>query len=330
MSQRWVRAGGEQYQQQAPRQNHAHQATRDRAAYLAQARQRSKQQRDYFDDDDDDEDELLRETAVENDDDEVDPLDAFMAGMAAEEPQRKKPRPARLDEAARDAVDDDQYATNRREQLKKAPAANEADAADGEGVSYVDGRAVVDRSQKKRIAKLAPADHRRSYDDVESCFIPGGLEAWNASHGDGSVAGSATAPSGGSVKPAPSFAAMFGAAPKASWLLKGAARAGLERPTAVQALTVPAALCGCDVLAVAETGSGALSAWESLVDGVAWTCRSLAREHGVSRHAIDAHASTSAQARPWPSAGPCWPTSPRRRRRAVPNPWPWSWSRRGQ
>jgi superfamily II DNA/RNA helicase len=39
-------------------------------------------------------------------------------------------------------------------------------------------------------------------------------------------------------------------------LLKGAARAGLERPTAVQALTVPAALCGCDVLAVAETGSG--------------------------------------------------------------------------
>ena len=73
------------------------------------------------------------------------------------------------------------------------------------------------------------------------------------------------------------FAAMF-SAPKASWLLKGAARAGLERPTAVQALTVPAALCGCDVLAVAETGSGALSAWESLLDGVAWTCRSLARE----------------------------------------------------
>ena len=276
MSQRWVRAGGEQYQQQAPRQNTAHQATRDRAAYLAQARQRSKQQRDYFDDDDDDEeeDELLRETAVENDDDEVDPLDAFMAGMAAEEPQRKKPRPARLDEAARDAVDDDQYATNRREQLKKAPP--EEKAADGEGVSYVDGRAVVDRSQKKRIAKLAPADHRRSYDDVESCFIPGGLEAWNSTHSDASsVAGSATAPTGGSVKPAPSFAAMF-SAPKASWLLKGAARAGLERPTAVQALTVPAALCGCDVLAVAETGSGALSAWESLLDGVAWTC-SVAR-----------------------------------------------------
>ena len=192
---RWVRAGGAEYNQ-APRQpqSAAHQATRDRAAYLAQARQRSKQQRDYFDDDDDDdEDELLRETAVENDDDEVDPLDAFMAGMAAEEPQRKKPRPARLDEAARDAVDDDQYATNRREQLRTAPAENKAD--DGEGVSYVDGRAVVDRSQKKRIAKLAPADHRRSYDAVESCFIPGGLEAWNATHGDGSVAGSATAPS---------------------------------------------------------------------------------------------------------------------------------------
>ena len=256
---RWVRAGGAEYNQ-APRQppSAAHQATRDRAAYLAQARQRSKQQRDYFDDDDDDDDdELLRETAPTTaDDDEVDPLDAFMAGMAAEEPQRKKPRPARLDEAARDAVDDDQYATNRREQLKKAPAENKAATSDGEGVSYVDGRAVVDRSQKKRIAKLAPADHRRSYDDVESCFIPGGLEAWNSTHSDASsVAGSATAPSGGSVKPAPSFAAMF-SAPKASWLLKGAARAGLERPTAVQALTVPAALCGCDVLAVAETGSG--------------------------------------------------------------------------
>ena len=91
---RWVRAGGEQYNQ-APRQppSAAHQATRDRAAYLAQARQRSKQQRDYFDDDDDDEDELLRETApTAEDNDEVDPLDAFMAGMAAEEPQRKKTR----------------------------------------------------------------------------------------------------------------------------------------------------------------------------------------------------------------------------------------------
>ena len=86
---RWVRAGGAEYNQ-APRQppSAAHQATRDRAAYLAQARQRSKQQRDYFDDDDDDdEDELLRETAVPDDNDEVDPLDAFMAGMAAEEPQ---------------------------------------------------------------------------------------------------------------------------------------------------------------------------------------------------------------------------------------------------
>ena len=59
---------------------------------------------------------------------------------------------------------------------------------------------------------------------------PGGLEAWNATHGDApAVAGSATAPSGGSIKPAPSFAAMFGAAPKASWLLKGAARAGMKQ-----------------------------------------------------------------------------------------------------
>ena len=83
---RWVRAGGAEYNQ-APRQQQsgAHQATRDRAAYLAQARQRSKQQRDYFDDDDEEEDELLRETApAAADDDEVDPLDAFMAGMAAE------------------------------------------------------------------------------------------------------------------------------------------------------------------------------------------------------------------------------------------------------
>ena len=67
---------------------------------------------------------MLRETAPTTaDDDEVDPLDAFMAGMAAEEPQRK-PRPARLDEAARDAVDDDQYATKEGSNSKKAPAEN--------------------------------------------------------------------------------------------------------------------------------------------------------------------------------------------------------------
>lgn len=252
---RWVRPGGQQYaQQQAPRQ---HQGARDRAFYLAQARQRSKQQRDYFDDDEEDEeDELLRETAapVQNDDDDVDPLDAFMAGIAAEAPPKKKPRPERLDEAARDAVDDDQHATVLREQASKER--DDDGDGEGEGVSYVDGRAVVDRSQKKRMAKLAPADHRRSYASVESCFVDGGLEAWNVSHEAApAVSGSATAPSGKAIKPAPSFAAMF-ASPKTSWLLKGAARAGLERPTAVQALTVPAALCGCDVLAVAETGSG--------------------------------------------------------------------------
>jgi len=73
MSQRWVRAGGEQYQQQAPRQNHAHQATRDRAAYLAQARQRSKQQRDYFDDDDEDD-----EDEDDEDEDDEDEGEAWM------------------------------------------------------------------------------------------------------------------------------------------------------------------------------------------------------------------------------------------------------------
>ena len=43
---------------------------------------------------------------------------------------------------------------------------------------------------------------------------------------------------------------------QASWLLKAVASHGLEAPTAVQQLATPAALCGKDVLALAETGSG--------------------------------------------------------------------------
>ena len=53
---------------------------------------------------------------------------------------------------------------------------------------------------------------------------------------------------------------------------------------------MPAALCGCDVLAVAETGSRK---------------RTLAFGWPLLAHVAAQEA------------------------RAVPNPWPWSWSRRG-
>ena len=90
---RWVRSGGEQYSQRAPARapglSAQQSAARDRASYLAQARQRSKATRDsYFDDDDDDDDEFgLRETApapADDDDGSVDPLDARGASAAVE------------------------------------------------------------------------------------------------------------------------------------------------------------------------------------------------------------------------------------------------------
>ena len=192
-----------------------------------------------------------------------------MAGVETEAARpTKRHRPARMDEAARDAADDAAEAAVEREKELAKAAAKPKDgdaAADGDDVAYVDGRAVVDRGGKKQIRKLDPVDHRRrAYDAVESCLVPGGVAAWNAAQADAEpCGGSATGADGVAVAPAPSFAAVFSAAPKAAWLLKGVARAGLERPTPVQALTLPSALCGRDVLAVAETGSGKTLAYFS-------------------------------------------------------------------
>ncbi|KAH8076688.1 DEAD box polypeptide 42 [Aureococcus anophagefferens] len=123
MSNRWQRAGGGSYNPAAPkparrfgapgaaqREYQASEEQRNRAAYIASAKAKSQKTRGYFDDSDDDEDdELLRETNAGDDgDDDVDPLDAFMAQNDAQvkAPAPKRPRPERLDESARDAVDD--------------------------------------------------------------------------------------------------------------------------------------------------------------------------------------------------------------------------------
>ena len=84
--------------------------------------------------------------------------------------------------------------------------------------------------------------------------FPAAREAWNASHSDASsVAGSATAPTGGSSsRRRPSRPCSRHLRRAGCWRARrGRAWSG-RRPCK---LTVPAALCGCDVLAVAETGS---------------------------------------------------------------------------
>ena len=102
---------------------------------------------------------------------------------------KRKSRGRRAPRRGRTTPVGDDHALPIEEQLKAAPPKK----ADGEGVSYVDGRAVVDRSQK-RIAKLArgPPAGAMAWVTLHSAWRPGTLH--------GSVAGSATAPAGGSVK----------------------------------------------------------------------------------------------------------------------------------
>ena len=275
MSNRWQRAGGGSYNPAAPkparrfgapgaaqREYQASEEQRNRAAYIASAKAKSQKTRGYFDDSDDDEDdELLRETNAGDDgDDDVDPLDAFMAQNDAQvkAPAPKRPRPERLDESARDAVDDAAAEAVARERAAAEKPVEDAKAGDdrGDDVRYVDGKAVVQNAKKRKIDGLAPVDHRAAtYETVDHAFLD--LAAWNAAGAAGPPSGDVAACADGTtVRPAASFSELFGAAPAASWLLKAVAKFGFERPTPVQALAAPAALAGRDVLALAETGSG--------------------------------------------------------------------------
>ncbi|KAJ1445273.1 P-loop containing nucleoside triphosphate hydrolase protein [Pelagophyceae sp. CCMP2097] len=169
-------------------------------------------------------------------------LKAAPLGLAAAKPER-------LDEAARDEADEAMADARRGEQRvsRDDPDGAAGDAADAAPL------------HKKKMNLLEPVDHARAYEAVPLCLMRGGVAAWNAGgasdasddDGDDFAAGAS-----GGVRRAKSFADMFQAAPDAAWLLKAVARQGLEAPTAVQALAVPAALCGRDVLALAQTGSG--------------------------------------------------------------------------
>ena len=286
----WQRSGGGTYDpraqqgrsaaggppSRAQREYAASASQRERAAYIAAAKARSAKARGYFDESEEEEeeaDDLVREAGGSGGpdaEDEVDPLDAFMAAndsslrAPAAAAKAKRPRPERLDESARDAAEDAMAEAAARERRAagaeddggdEAAAAAEARGAD---VRYVDGKAVVDASKKRRIDGLAPVDHRDfTYEAVDHVFLD--LQEWNAAGGGDAAAGGgdvARLSDGSSVRPAASFGELFGAAPRASWLLKAVARLGFERPTAVQALAAPAALAGKDVLALAETGSG--------------------------------------------------------------------------
>ncbi|KAH8046456.1 DEAD box helicase-like protein [Aureococcus anophagefferens] len=240
MSNRWQRAGGGSYNPAAPkparrfgapgaaqREYQASEEQRNRAAYIASAKAKSQKTRGYFDDSDDDEDdELLRETTAGDDGDD------------------DRPRPERLDESARDAVDDAAAEAVARERAAAAKPVEDAKAGDdrGDDVRYVDGKAVVQNAKKRKIDGLAPVDHRAAtYETVDHAFLD--LAAWNAA-GAGRRRDVAACADGTTVRPAASFSELFGAAPAASWLLKAVAKFGFERPTPVQALAAPAPRAG--------------------------------------------------------------------------------------
>ncbi|KAJ8613775.1 hypothetical protein CTAYLR_008852 [Chrysophaeum taylorii] len=229
-------------------------------AYVASSRAKhDARPKSYFDEESDDDDEEVSKKTKETEDfeevtknngfeDEEDPLDAFMAGVNAslkKKTEKKSPRPERLDLAARDAVDEAAFAEREIED-DHAKREKKNEEEEEEEARFVDGRLVVDRETKKRkIAAFKVTHEGREY----PAFVPTTTaRAWN---GDALEAEDWPRCAEAAVRPMRDFGDL-----PIAWLRRAIERRGLSKPTDVQAVAVPAALCGFDVLATAQTGSG--------------------------------------------------------------------------
>ena len=212
--------------------------------------------------------------ADDDDDGDVDPLDAFMASLAPDEPSSRAPRRAEADE------DDDGFALA----LERATAAPEArqrrDDVDDEEIvasaagyedEYDDTRRrqapselplpLVSTSYEpfervayappKELADLAPEDVKRRREAldirVDGCNLIAPIERFGQGGFDVDT-------------------------------LKALKRCGFEKPTPIQAQGVPTTLAGCNVLAMAKTGSGKTLAF------ILPALSHVARQRALSKH----------------------------------------------
>ncbi|KAG0368451.1 ATP-dependent RNA helicase ddx42 [Gamsiella multidivaricata] len=215
------------------------------------------------------------------DEDEDDPLDAFMAKIDTQV-QQEAEKPS-VEKVRRDDIEDEDYVESYMKHMKKkgitigqgGPVRERDEDADSDEEVYATARAVDGASEtqfdaddmayetqgKKEITPLPRMDHsRQNYIEIEKCFYEEHEDIAKLSEEqvrqirmdlDMRVSGADVA------RPCISFA-HFGFEEA---LIETIRRAGYTEPSGIQRQAIPVALSGRDIIGIAKTGSGKTAAF---------------------------------------------------------------------
>ncbi|XP_050310964.1 ATP-dependent RNA helicase DDX42 [Anthonomus grandis grandis] len=208
---------------------------------------------------------------VDNDDEEDDPLDAFMAGIEAQVKKQSQPQdyvmklePEKLgkEQNVRNDLEEEDNEESYYRYMEENPNAGLLPTEeDGIEIEYDEDGNPIAPDKKRIIDPLPPIDHSEiEYQPFQKNFyiehpeikmLPNDKVDELRNTYDLKVSG------GGAPKPVASFAHL-GFDDK---LLKAIIKAEYTSPTPIQAQAVPAAMMGRDVLGIAQTGSGKTAAF---------------------------------------------------------------------
>ncbi|CAM9523363.1 unnamed protein product [Scytosiphon promiscuus] len=252
----------------------------DTGSYIENARGRSAKMKGYFDDsDEEDSNSAARNnagpSAGADKEEEVDPLDAFMAGVQqtvkveSANIGKTAPKPEFLDEA-------EQGDGRLKEEGEAQSGESDEEDVDDSWTGPVDkdgfpvGRTPDD---KKKIEALPPVDHSQiEYEPFRKTFYEAHpdmaqLNAWEVKQLRNELQVSVEAGRQRNDAGVPPPVRSFKHAGFDDVLLSEVVRQGFEAPTPIQAQALPVVMSGRDMIGVAQTGSGKTLAfvWPALV-----------------------------------------------------------------
>ncbi|GAB9471060.1 Dead-box atp-dependent RNA helicase 24 [Globisporangium polare] len=242
--------------------------------YLRGARRKARAAKDYFDDEEDvsnssdgAHDKGNQQQNDGGDEDEVDPLDAFMMGIETQvvqeqQQQVQKSKPFEKPDVLNHGDDADGYLDEYAKNTKQSAGGTGFDDSDEEvyatakrvdqGDNYDDGQ----QDAKKTMEVLAPVNHSQvAYESFHKCFYTphADIQKMTAHEVDELRRELAVRTEGVDVpQPIRSFVHLGFDRKMLALLMK----LGLEAPTAIQAQAFPVALSGRDMIGIAKTGSG--------------------------------------------------------------------------
>ena len=228
------------------------QAKRKAAAAIAMKKQES-----YFDTSDDEDEEKTKPTTATastagEDEDEVDPLDAFMSEVSSTIQKEKTEETTYKPLEIVSETDRDYEAY---EQLKAKEALSEQIDGDIE-LDYDSDGIPINKQDKKKIDPLPPIDHSQiQYPQIRKNFYSIASHIHNQTTQEvAQQLQEAQLLVDGNNTPRPIIS--FKDCGFNDLLLKEIVKAGFESPTAIQKQALPVALSGRDLIGLAKTGSG--------------------------------------------------------------------------